>query len=420
MTRRPLVLAVAAALVIAGCGGSAARADPGPALGVVDSACAPDRVAALREAGVGFAVVEAHWDRFEPAAGVPDPGYATALRDKVTACLDGGLRVVLGTGTQYPPSWVRALPGATFRDQRGAAPVTPGVDAVFSAAVRQAQADYLRALVAAVPADRLDGVRVGTSAAGELGYPGPSDAGDGFPQSWWAFGAAPQTGAGLAPGAAVTPLPGWVPGTRSVTPTDAGRWLDWYTSALLGAVSGQVDALRSAGYGGPVHVPAAGRGVLPADREAALAALLDGTADRDGSLGRGLSYPDQFAALAGIPGVVLDLTSVDDATAVVARSVGTDDCAAGDATAEPAPTWSNLRVARSFAARAGLPVVGENPGPPADVTGGTASSDPEVEQLRRGPGYARTCGLAVFFAAFEDDLFTGRSGASLTDLVPLP
>ncbi|GLZ48494.1 hypothetical protein Acsp06_46790 [Actinomycetospora sp. NBRC 106375] len=63
-------------------------------------------------------------------------------------------------------------------------------------------------------------------------------------------------------------------------------------------------------------------------------------------------------------------------------------------------------------------MVGENAGgPPADTTGGSPDSDPEIEQVRRSPGYARDCGLATFFLAFEEDLRTDRSGVTLADYV---
>jgi hypothetical protein len=44
-------------------------------------------------------------------------------------------------------------------------------------------------------------------------------------------------------------------------------------------------------------------------------------------------------------------------------------------------------------------------------------SDPETEQLRRSAGYARACGLAALLFAFEDDLYTGRSGITAADYV---
>ncbi|HEY2224222.1 hypothetical protein [Actinomycetospora sp.] len=36
--------------------------------------------------------------------------------------------------------------------------------------------------------------------------------------------------------------------------------------------------------------------------------------------------------------------------------------------------------------------------------------DSERDQLRYAPGYARACGLTAFLVAFEDDLYTSRSG----------
>ncbi|MEJ2868911.1 hypothetical protein WCD74_14155 [Actinomycetospora sp. OC33-EN08] len=399
------------------------RADP--AWGVVDSTCAPDRLAA-RVPGVDVAVVEAHWDRLEPTPGVTDAGYAAALRETVGRCAAAGVRVVLGSGLQYPPDWVRALPGALVLDQAGRSPTTGAVDTVFSAAVAAAADDHLRRLVGAVGVEDLVGVRVGTSTAGELGHPGPEASGAAF-DSWWAFGDAPQHGIGLAPGQVPAPLPDWIPGQRTwqgraVTPDDARAWFAWYSGALVRAVAGRAAALRSAGYGGPVHVPAAGRGVLPRDLDAAVAVVLD-TAVRDGALRRGLDYVGDLGTLAAtVPGAVVDVTGLDDATAVRARRLDPpqDRCTPGDAEAlvsgdAALDDWPNQRVTVAAAARAGLPTAGENPGPPGPTTGGDPDSDSEADQVRYAVDYARGCGLSAFLLAFEDDLYTGRSGITPED-----
>ena len=87
----------------------------------------------------------------------------------------------------------------------------------------------------------------------------------------------------------------------------------------------QIGLLRDRGYHGPIHMPLAGRGVLPADLAAATAAALDGTADCDGSLERGLFYPDQLRAIAGATDastLFADVTGVGDATAVVGPGAG--------------------------------------------------------------------------------------------------
>ncbi|WP_433800222.1 hypothetical protein [Actinomycetospora sp. CA-084318] len=406
-----------------------ARAADGPAWGFVASTCSESSVAANRAYGLAVVEVEAYWDRYLPTrAGVVDTAYVADLRSRITRCLDAGLRVVLGSGTQYPPAWVRALSGSKLVDQRGRNPATGALDTVFSATVRAAQVDYLRRLVRDLPSSRIEAIRVGTSVAGEIGYPGPNEAGDGFLQSWWAFSPAAQQGTGLAAGASRTPMPGWVPGQRTwqgraVTASAARSWFLWYSRALTTAIKGQHDALRGAGYAGQVHLPAPGKGVLPADLTTATNALLNGTGDRDGSLGRGLNYPDQFGVLAGSTSrTVIALTGIDDATAVLARrqSPPQDACRDGDAAASvaagtPVHLWSNQRFARAQATRANLPAVGENPGPPAAQTGGTSYSDSLAEQIARSPAYARGCRLAALLVAFEWAMDDPRWGVTRDD-----
>ncbi|MGI9004197.1 MAG: hypothetical protein ACR2GH_21540 [Pseudonocardia sp.] len=414
---------------------SPARAMTSLRWGVVPSSCVPDRAAANRAAGVKLVVLEALWDHYQPTPSGVDDDYVRELNVRLSTCLGAGLRVILSPGVQYPPAWVRQLPGAAFRDQHGSAPASGAVNVVFSAPVRQAVHEYLRRLTVDLPLAQVEAVRLGTTDAGELGYPGPTDGpGDGA-HDWWAFDDAAQTGVGLPADQAPTPLPGWVPGEttwrgRTVTTDDAAGWFQWYQRALVGAVVGQAEVLRAAGYGRDLHIPVAGRGVLPIDLQRATAARLDGSADPDGSLERGLYYPDQFALLADASvarkdegsAFVLDLTSVDDATAVRARNLTPpqDTCRIEDPEASlhlttPVHSWANLRWSRAIAARTGLSVIGENPGPPSAATGGTADSDSEAEQLVHAPRYAVECRLAAFLFAFEDDLHTGRSAVTLED-----
>ncbi len=420
-----------AACAVVGAAVLGAAGLPGdPAWGVLGSTCAADRVVAERSAGLTITMLEARWDLFMPAAGTVDASYVAGLKQRISTCAGAGLRVVLGSGTQYVPAWVRTLSGASLKDQYGNPPTNGQIDTVFSAAVSSAEADYLRRLVAALPPYTVEGIRVGNGTAGEIGFPGGYDSGRGPLNSWWAFGAAPQNGTGLATGQQRTPMPGWIPGAttwqgKTVSAAAALNWFLWYERSLMRSIVFQTQTLRAAGFLGYVHVPAAGSGVLPADLAAATTNRLGGAGNRDGSLYRGLYYVDQFPVLAGaLPALVVDLTSIDDATAVAARALNPpqDACTVTDAvtsvdTATPVATWSNMRFARAQAARAGLPVVGENVGPPSPQTGGVPGSDPETQQVARAPGYARGCAMAALFFAFEDDLFTGRSGITLQNYV---
>jgi hypothetical protein len=232
-------------------------------------------------------------------------------------------------------------------------------------------------------------------------------------------------------------MPGWTPGSAtwngSPVGTDQVRaWFRWYSRSVADAVVWVVRTLRERGFEGDVHLPLAGRGALPADLEAALVARLDGTADRDGSLEGGLFYPEQLRHIAeslarterdGWGTVYADSSSVDDATAVTARQLDPpqDSCRPEDADrdllVEPGvEQWSSVRWTVANARRAGLDVIGENPGSPdTPRTGGNELTDSSGEQMEHAPRYAQECGMAVFFWAFEDDLFSERPGAGIAD-----
>ncbi|RBY78262.1 hypothetical protein DQ238_12250 [Geodermatophilus sp. TF02-6] len=407
---------------------------PGLAFGVLGSRCDPDRVAELSEAGVRYAELGLSWEHFEPVAGEVDEGYASHVRRQIEQCRQAGIGVVLTLGLHSAPRWVAELPGGSYVDQHGERGPDEVPNVVFSAAVRDAVADYLAELDRAVGLGRAAAIRVGTGVNGELGYPGTEASGH---NPFWAFDEAAQNGVGLADGAAVTPLPGWTPGSPVWRGTEVGteqvrQWFRWYSQSVADAVVWVVRTLRDQGYEGDVHFPLAGRGALPADLEAALAARLDGTADRDGSLEGGLFYPEQLPHIAqslarteraGWGGVYADSSSVDDATAVTARELDPpqDTCQPGDAdrdllTEPGVEQWSSVRWTVANARRAGLDVMGENPGSPdTPRTGGNELTDSPEEQMVHAPRYARECGFALFMWAFEDDLFGTRPGVGLDD-----
>ena len=418
-------LLVASFLVVSFLSACSAGAERSPAFGVLGAACTADRVAAEQRAGVTVVELPLAWDRYEPAPGQVDAAYLDEVREKIAICSDAGMRIVLGPGLQYPPAWVRDRPDALLRGSAGGSAAEGGLDLVFNAEVRSAASAYLGRLAADLDLDGggsgITAVRVGVSGTGELAYPGPADGGT--ESEYWAFGAAPQTGAGLADGATMTPLPGWLPGQsewRGAPVTSSGQadaWLAWYAGSLVDTVVWQIGRLRELGFTGDVHVPVAGRGILPADRAAAVAGLLDGRADPDGALERGLDYPRQFAVLAGLDGVVVDFTGLDDAQTVAARQLDPrqDRCRSDDVAnlldRTDTAAWPGQRWTSALARNAGLTVVGENPGPPhAPQTGGQPASDSSALQMQHAPDYARECGMTEFYWAFEDDLFTPGSG----------
>ncbi|MGJ3189276.1 hypothetical protein [Paenarthrobacter sp. FR1] len=367
------------------------------------------------------------WDRYQPQAGQVDRGYVAEVRARLNDCREAGVGVVLSPGLQYPPDWVRGLQGGVLEGSAGGAPKDAGAELVFSSEVRKAAQDYFARVLSDLGLAGITAIRVGTNASGELGYPGPDDGGK--EGEFWAFGDAPQFGIGLAEGLAPSPMPGWIPGSRtwngrSVTDEQVQRWWGWYAGSVVNAVAWQVGELRKLGYQGRVHVPVAGRGVLPEDRAAAVKGRLDGRANPDGAQERGLDYVEQFAVLARLPGVDVDFTGVDDVSNVRARAAAPpqDRCQPGDdaKVMEDVSSWSSHRYTSALARRAGLGLVGENPGPPdSPFTGGSPESHSLAEQLRAAPQYADECGMTMFLFGFEDNLFEegGRaeSGVSVDD-----
>ena len=324
----PLVRAAASSVAVILCACSP-PADPAPmAFGVLNAACTAERIAAERAAGVTVVELPLAWDRYEPEPGQVDPAYVAEVHRKIDTCRAAGMRIVLGPGLQYPPDWVRALPDAVLRGSAGNLPAHGGLDLVFNAAVRDAASSYLGHLASDLSlASAVSGVtamRIGVSGTGELAYPGPDAAGSaesaaGEPvvaepgsagedpdvadpglsaHEWWAFGAAPRPVRASPTGRRSSPLPGWVPGQREwrgapVTPEQADAWLGWYTTSLIDTVAWQVGRLRELGFRGAVHVPVAGRGILPADRGRGhrRAARRPGRPGRCPGAGPGLSQP---------------------------------------------------------------------------------------------------------------------------------
>lgn len=406
-------------------------ADSGMEFGVLGSTCDAERVDALEQAGVELAQVDVLWDRLETAPGQLDSDYAEELAATVETCRDAGIEVILGLGLQYAPDWVSQLPGGEYLDQIGNVHPTRVPNIVFSRDVRRAFEQHAGNVFELVPGESIHAIRLGTNEAGELGYPGAGEGGMGPDTGFWAFDDAAQTGVGLPSGVDQVPLPGWKPGDkawrgRTVTADHVGTWFSWYSGAAADAVLWQANMLRDLGYAGNFHVPLAGRGTLPADLRLAIASELDGTGDRDGSLERGLYYPDQLQALkegVGSDDLIADVTALDDATAVRARTrqPGTDTCSPEDqdidlVTQPDVDRWSAARWTIANARKAGLDVIGENPGSPyAPGTGGDADSDNLRDQMEHAPRYAAECGLSAFLWAFEDDLFGDPRQISLDE-----
>ena len=261
---RVVLAAVLGVLAVVATPGAAAAA-PAPALGVLgsDSRWAPQ----IASAGLNTVMLQAHWDRAQPAPGAPlSAPYVAELRRQHAEYRARGLAVVLDTGLQYTPGWVFQLPGARFVDQFGtpfgntSASGENVADAVWNPQVRAAQADYVRALGAAVGRDAFAAVRVGGLLTGELRLPTDRSR-HAAVGSWWAFSPAAQ---------ASSPVRGYRPGVSPRSATKDAAFLRWYLDSLAGYQDFLVTAVRGA-FSGDLQLMYPSYGVRPGDEAAAAA-----------------------------------------------------------------------------------------------------------------------------------------------------
>ncbi len=252
-----LVIATAAALVlgiaalVVGLQAHAAPATP-TLFGTLDTQ--PATVAA--EAGssdVSMAMFEYNWASFEPSPGVFSSSYLATMKSELAAYKAAGMKVTLGLGLQNPPAWVLALADGTYVDQTGAH--STEANFVFSAAVRQAAAAYLKQVAAYIPLSNFYAIRVASGGDGEMLYPGGG--------TYWAFDNAALTGNGLAAGMTPNPDPKWKPGTSGLSQAQIASWVNWYVGGLDNVTNWQMQTLSGLGFNGYYETVTPGSGTRP-------------------------------------------------------------------------------------------------------------------------------------------------------------
>ena len=189
--------------------------------------------------GVDVITVSVGWNYAEPTDGAFSTAYIMGVKNEIDLAKSAGLGVVLDPGLQYPPDWVFSLPGGTrFVNQygdifTGSEPSGNNVaNAVTDMAVRNAESTYLAWLGSQIPGKSLTAIRQGGGPLGELRYPDAIYRG--HTDSYWAYDASTK---------AVSPVPGWVPGTG--TTAQAAAFLNSYNAALDGYgiwMNGQLEA----------------------------------------------------------------------------------------------------------------------------------------------------------------------------------
>jgi hypothetical protein len=397
-----VAIAIAAAFVLgiaALVAGLQAHASPStPTLfGTLDTQ--PATVAA--EAGssdVSMAMFEYNWASFEPSPGVFNASYLATMKSELAAYQAAGMKVTLGLGLQNPPAWVLALADGSYVDQTGAH--STEANFVYSAAVRQAAAGYLKQVAADIPLTNFYAIRVTAGGDGEMLYPGGG--------SYWAFDNAALTGTGLAAGMTRNPDPTWHPGTTGLTQAQISTWVNWYVGGLDNVTNWQMQTLAGLGFTGYYETVTPGSGTRPDG----LTQTEQKNLSNDGTTGVGAVWNLYYAMLPTKTNVIAYISSVAD------NSGGNDNCQTADATtpltSASMDSWSATRWISAIAHQNGLAVGGENPGYgiPASIDSFYTNTS-STGMMAAAIGQAQSCGFGVFYWAHDIHLWDGTVPFSL-------
>ena len=352
-----------------------------------------DRATAQYASGVRVMHLELQWSSYEPTDGTFNGDYAWYVREKLTAMRAAGLKVVLGLGLQYPPSWLFAYPGSRYVDQYGNS--TGVLNLTWNTTLRQKAERYLARVNADLGLNNFWAVRIGSGGSVEAMLPD-----EGGRNAYWGFDANAQAG---------SPFPGWRPGQttwngQAFTTGQVSQWYDWYLGSLAGGINWQIGAYKRLGFTGFLQVLMAGVGSRPAEYNQAIAGYLGGPGDTLQTMGRGAVWDRLLANITDRRNVVAYVTSMANG------SGGDSLCTSADATVSPTSSavfsWSPARWISFNADKYGLPKMGENPGRGGASNYGQAMLETAARQMQ-------SCGFQGLMWAHEGNLYDGTSGVTL-------
>jgi hypothetical protein len=400
--RSRLLIAIAAALALGiaalVAGLQAHSAPQAPTLfGTLDTQ--PATIAA--EAGssdVSMAMFEYNWASFEPSPGVFNASYLATMKSELAAYKAAGMKVTIGLGLQNPPAWALALADGTYVDQTGAH--STEANFVFSAAVRQAAAGYLKQVAADIPLSNFYAIRLTSGGDGEMLYPGGG--------TYWAFDNAARTGNGLAAGMTRNPDPNWTPGTPGLSQAQIAAWVNWYVGGLDNVTNWQMQTLTGLGFKGYYETVTPGSGTRPDY----LTRTEQQNLSNDGTTGVGAVWNLYYGMLPTKTNVIAYISSVAD------NSGANDDCQSSDTgvslTSSTMDSWSATRWISAVAHHYGLALGGENPGYgiPASIDSFYTNTS-STGMMATAIAQAESCGFGVFYWAHDIHLWDGTLPFSL-------
>ncbi|GGL91447.1 hypothetical protein [Nakamurella endophytica] len=402
-----VAVAVAAVAAVALVPATPAAAAPAMFLGTLGTSA--KYASTESAAGVKVAMLELNWSKYEPRPGVFDTQYEKIMRSKLTSLQAAGMRVTLGLGLHYTPSWIFSVPNSRFVDQYGRQ--SKEANLVFNQQVRGYANLYLARIGKALHYSSFWAVRVTSGSRSEVMYPSGGQ--------YWAFDRIALTGVGLPSTLARNPFPSWRPGRAGLSRAQVNQWAEWYVGALADAANWQAGTVRHNGFRGYFQIVTPGVGVQPKPLAALVARNLP-----NGTLGVGAAWEVLYRKLSRMPNRVAMISSVGDGSHGNVGCTATDRSVPLDSTATY--QWSSTRWISRVADQYGFLKAGENPGMPGSVAGlalyrSTASTGLMAVAVK----LSRSCGFQGLYWAHDDNFWNGnvsfsRYAANTTPSAVLP
>jgi hypothetical protein len=298
---------------------------------------------------------EIFWDRAEGAAdGTFSAAYATQVASETATIRSNGLKLTLGMGINFPPTWTNTISNYRYVNEAGG--FSTQLNVVFNQLVRTQVEQYYDWVNTQVGFGNVWSVRI-ISGDQELLYPLAGGTPSG---GWWAYDANAVGGANLPSTVAPNPYPTWVPGSTAITVAQAAEWYEWYIDSLVDVANWQMRYLREQfGYAGWFEILTPGSGQRPS-------LLATEAANRyspaDFTTKVGAVWHEVYKRLADRHGVVAYCSSMADNSGTPANDVPTATDVNTAITDSSLNSYSAYRWVVRCANEYGLPNGGENPG----------------------------------------------------------
>jgi hypothetical protein len=343
------------------------------------------------DAGMRVAMMEISWRNWEPAKGTWSAGYEREMKERLAALKNAGMKVTLGLGLHFAPTWAYSLPNSKFISQDGK--VSSELNLVFNQNLRSEADDFLKRAGEVLGYDNFDSIRVTSGSRSEVLYPSGN--------TYWGFDANALGGSALPSTMRANPLPGWKPGTAGKSTAEMTDWANWYIDSLADSAAWQIRTVRGAGFTGSFEIMSPGVGVYARK----LSTVVSQNVPTSSPLAVGALWDRMYADLAKV-----DTKLVANISSMADGSGGNDSCSPTDKdlaiTDANTVWWGGARWISFLADKYGFGKVGENPGY-LDANKSKYTDPTAAGYMQTTMRQASSCGFKTIYWAHDDQFWNG-------------